>query len=318
MDIQDFIYLTAIDKYGNLTRAAAALYITQSALSQAVKNMERELGFTLVERKKSPAVFTDRGAVVLADAKGIVNEYYLMQKKWQAMADWQCGHLTVGISQTYNRFYMAKLLPVFLAENPHLQISVIEDTSDNLEEMLQRGELDLSIFSLPLTDRRLEYQVLFEEDILFAFPAGLGSNSENTSRSGSTGSPRSINKLMIASNQQKEEGCDLTRFRDEPFIMIKEGQRLNRICRDILASYQIEPQISFETKSVETVNPFVAQGLGCGFIPAPLAAAAPLPQVVYCPLTHPLARRSFVAAYPREDLLSVWGKRFINLAKGKS
>lgn len=293
MDIQDFIYLEAVEKYSNVTHAAKSLYITQSALSQAIKSMEEELGFVLVERKKSPAVFTDRGKIVIADAKRILAEYYMMQKKWVDMKNWECGHFTLGISETYNRFYLTKILPAFLQTYPHMRMDTIEATSDVLEDSLYRGALDVSIFSLPLKNRLLEYTPLFEEEILLAIPCN-----------------------HPLAEDVDETNCDLSLFRKEDFILIKEGQRLNGICLDILKSFHIVPNVRFETRSVETVAAFVNQNMGVGFVPEAILSR-PLPNVKYCRIHHPLAKRLFVAAYTKKELLSPWAKRFVEFVKGK-
>ena len=73
MNLNDIEYVVKIAETKKFTTSAEELYITQSALSQAIKKLEKELGVTLFARKRSEVILTDAGRLFLEDAQVILS-----------------------------------------------------------------------------------------------------------------------------------------------------------------------------------------------------------------------------------------------------
>lgn len=80
MRLEQLRYLVAIEKYGSLSKAAEQLYLTHSALSIAVNNLEKELGAKIFERTRKGLVQTDYGTLVLGSAKKVLQEISLIKQ----------------------------------------------------------------------------------------------------------------------------------------------------------------------------------------------------------------------------------------------
>ena len=176
---------------------------------------------------------------------------------------------------------------------------ITEEISSILEDMILQGKIDFGIFSLPIGNPKIRYEPIFDEEILFATPK----------------------RHPIADRIKAAKGgalprVDLSLFKDDNFIMVKEGQRLHTIGMDLCKKAGFVPKVVFESRNTETVNAFIAGGMGVGFIPEAIRKYS-LPEHLgrYFHLKGVQMRRSFVAAYHEDGYLSLAAKACIDFAR---
>lgn len=130
--IKQLKYALAVEKHLHFKKAADECAISQSALSNALNEMEKHLGFQVFERDNKKVLITPMGAQVLAKAK----EIYLQVNDLSKMAESQKSplstQLSLGIIPTIAPFLLPKVLPALHQQYPDLQLSVIEDQSQML------------------------------------------------------------------------------------------------------------------------------------------------------------------------------------------
>ena len=293
MQLRDYMYAVAIAEQGSFTKAAKHLYVTQSALSQGISKLEAELGVKLFNRETIPITLTQAGEIFVKDSYAILQIYGNIPKKMADLEHLRIGKLNIGISQFYGRYYFSKVIPLFRKKYPGIELHITEEISSVLEDMILNGSLDFSIFSLPNKSSLIEYEPIFDEPILFALP-----------------------KNHPLSKEHDNNNIDLSLFAQEGFIMIKEGQRMRSISMDLCSQAGFEPNIIFETRSVETVNAFIAAGMGVGFVPdAVRLVTLKEQQAAYFNLKNQNTTRQFVAGFMKGGYLSTAARTFIAFAK---
>lgn len=166
MEIRQLSYFVKAAETLHFTEAAALLFVTQSTLSQQIKQLENELGMLLFDRIGKSVRLTEAGTVFLDHARKILLE---IEKGKQAITDLNTsitGELKVGITYAFSSLILPVLSP-FIEKNPGIKIFVEYDGPDELEKRLKLSELDFILsFKNDPVDKDLEMQPLFTSGIV--------------------------------------------------------------------------------------------------------------------------------------------------------
>lgn len=156
--------LLAVVEHNNYTRAAENLSLTQPAVTQHIKQLERELGTKLFNRVSNEIKPTDTGHIAIRYAQRNIALY---QKLLQNIADEQhhIRRLTVGVTHTAESNVVAEVLGKYSAKNVGTSITIISDSINNLYEMLRNYELDLAVVEGKIQDGNIN-SLLLDTDSL--------------------------------------------------------------------------------------------------------------------------------------------------------
>ncbi|WP_184547453.1 LysR substrate-binding domain-containing protein [Mucilaginibacter sp. FT3.2] len=166
MEIRQLQYFVKAAETMNFTEAAAAVFITQSTLSQQIKQLEDELGMLLFDRIGRHVRITEAGHIFLTHASKILNE---VQKGKQAITELNnaaTGELNLGVSYAFTSLLLPALAP-FSTKYPGIKIIISYGSPEELEKKLRLAELDMILaFHNQSDDEDLEMQVLFSSSIV--------------------------------------------------------------------------------------------------------------------------------------------------------
>ncbi len=165
-------YLVALADTLHFGRAAAACFVTQSTLSAGLKELERQLGVTLVERTKRRVMVTPLGAEVVARARRLLSAAGEISDLVRAAAEPLSGPLNLGVIPTVAPFLLPKVLAKVRRAHPKLKLHLVEDLTARLLERLIAGELDLALIALPYRAPEIETLDLGDDAFLLATPPG--------------------------------------------------------------------------------------------------------------------------------------------------
>jgi DNA-binding transcriptional LysR family regulator len=171
MELRDLRAFVAVVDVGGMTRAAERLHVVQSAVSQAVKRLERELGLQLLERRPDGVRPTDPGEALARHARLILNSVARAQEDMAAFHGLDKGQLQLGILHTAVPLVLAPLLRKIGAAHPGLQIRVREGRVDELVDLLTLRMLDVAVTFLPAQFPGLEIRQLTSLDLAVVVPA---------------------------------------------------------------------------------------------------------------------------------------------------
>src|ERR1700722_4444439 len=172
MEIRQLRYLVALAEERNFTRAAAREHVAQPALSQQIRRLEEELGLALVARTTRRAAWTDAGAVLVARARRILAELEAAQTELQGLRGIQTGHVSIGAMHTMGPVDLSLALAIFHQRHPGVELTVREQASEEMAEMLRVDELDLAFLSVTerIESHGLGLHRLVSEELVVLLP----------------------------------------------------------------------------------------------------------------------------------------------------
>lgn len=151
MDTKRLAYFCAIVEQGRISRAAKALHMSQPPLSQRLKELEEELGTTLILRENGQWHVTDAGKILYERARTILADLDDVKRQVRDTADRIGGVVNIGVSTTCETRLLG-MLPAIHREYPDIRFRLAVMDSPSLERNIQEKKLDLAILLLPLED----------------------------------------------------------------------------------------------------------------------------------------------------------------------
>ena len=175
LDHRHLVALTAIADEGSFGRAAVRLGYTQSAISQQIASLERIVGLRLIERPGGPRPIslTEAGRILLRHAEAIEARLMAAKADMLALEAGDAGQLRVGTFQSVGARIIPTLLRRFSDAHPKVEV-VLRESADESEllEMIERGELDLTFWTLPVGAEPYESVELLRDPYVLVVPAG--------------------------------------------------------------------------------------------------------------------------------------------------
>jgi DNA-binding transcriptional LysR family regulator len=179
MELRHLRYFLAVADAMSFTAAAERLRVAQPALSQQIRDLERELGVTLIERGARTRALTEAGERFAARARRILLEAQTASEEMAALGSGRHGTVRFGSAlQSLTEGRVAALLAAFHRENPALRVSFREAHTRPLLSALAHGRLDLALVHLgegaggdlriEFEDFPVEIERLYEEALLLA------------------------------------------------------------------------------------------------------------------------------------------------------
>jgi LysR family nitrogen assimilation transcriptional regulator len=166
MDLRQFRSFVAVVEEGSINRAADRLNCSQPSVSVQMRQLEQELGLTLLDRRARGVTPTPAGERFFADCLKILGD---VEAARQRMGDWSrevSGALAAGIIPTISKGVLPKVLPDYAREYPSVDIRIAEAYSGTLTEWVLEGDLDFALVTEPPHDPSLDQRVVSNEALV--------------------------------------------------------------------------------------------------------------------------------------------------------
>jgi len=151
-DLFRIFYVVANSK--SISNAAKELYITQPAVSQSIKQLEKKLGGRLFFRTKKGIILTPEGEHIFKYIEQANNFIVSAQIKFTEMQNLQSGEIRIGASDTLCKYYLLPYLETFHNKYPHIRIQITNRTTPETISLLESGKVDLGIINLPIENKK--------------------------------------------------------------------------------------------------------------------------------------------------------------------
>lgn len=290
MELSQLRYLVALAEELHFTRAAAREHIAQPALSQQIRRLEEEVGLALVERTTRRVSITDAGELLVARARRMLAELEAANAELGALRGVQSGHVVVGTMHTMGPIDVALVLAEFHNRHPGIELTVRENDSEELAEMLRVDELDLAFLSV--TDRMeshgLGLHQLVSEELVVVLPPSHGLAGRARIR--------------------------MTDLADELFISYRPGARLRELLVAAGAQAGFEPHVTLESNESRRIRRLVSRGMGVAILPRS-DAVDPGAEVAVAALVEPALARDITLAWREGRRHPPAVSEFIELAR---
>ena len=143
-------FFDGVARLGHFGRAAEACEMTQPALSMQIKELERELGVELIERRPQGLTLSKAGQEIAHRAARILTERAILEIMPAIAAPCCPAPCTSGIIPTAAPYLLPPLLPLLREKFPDLDLHIRETQTEQLLQQLRDGSLDLLLLALPL------------------------------------------------------------------------------------------------------------------------------------------------------------------------
>ena len=147
-------------------KAAEACFVSQSAFSVAIRELESTLGVQLFDRTNKRVTITAMGQEIIVQARLVVRDLEALVDMTGVSNEPFSGKLRLGIIPTISPFLLPKILPQLRSHFPRLQLFLQEDTTQRVYEKLMSSALDLIIIAFPYELRNVEKMTLFKDPFI--------------------------------------------------------------------------------------------------------------------------------------------------------
>lgn len=154
-DLELYRVFCTVARCGSLSHAARELYISQPAVSQAMRRLEDSLSCSLFTRTSRGITLTSEGRMLYSYADKAVSLVTAAEDKLNRMRTLQSGGLMIGASDTLCQYFLLPYLERFHAEYPEVQLQVTNRTTPETVELLKIGKVDIALVNLPVEDDAL-------------------------------------------------------------------------------------------------------------------------------------------------------------------
>ena len=172
MELRHLRYFIALAGSLNFTRAAERLHVTQSTLSHQIKQLEDELGTPLFDRIGKRVALTEAGDEFLHHATKALREIDLGLGALRKDAPDTAGELRIGATQTFNLGFIPDCIASFHERHPRVRVVVEELPAEQIAARLQQGTLDLGIAYRPGVPGPLQFEPLYNEEMVLVVAQG--------------------------------------------------------------------------------------------------------------------------------------------------
>lgn len=164
MELDQMRHFLSVVRWGNFTRAAAEIGLSQPALSRSIQRLEEELGRQLLDRQTRKVAPTDPGRLLEARAREILMRADDLRS--ELCDDGLHGNIRVGAIPTIAPFFLPARLRIFQSRFPDARVIVQEETTAQLVRKVLDGDIDVAVAALPIEKKYLNVEKLFEEELL--------------------------------------------------------------------------------------------------------------------------------------------------------
>ncbi len=227
----------------SFSRAAEAAFVTQSAMSHLIKNLEDELGGKLLNRSGKTITPTSAGKILYDHAKKILEGYKSLENDIYNVVKKIKGPLYLGASTTVAKYLLPQVFYDFSRNYPEAQLNLSVSGPEKVVSELQQGKIDIGIVEGNIKDKRIIFREIARDEIVLI---------------ASDGNP--LTKRKIVAPQY---------LMDQSFILPEAGSGTREFIDEFLSIMKIEPQdinVIMTLSDPELLVQMVQSGLGIAFV----------------------------------------------------
>lgn len=239
--IRQLRYFVALCEEGHFGRAAARSFVSQSAFSTAIQDLESLLGAQLVDRTRRQVTITSIGQDIEVQARLCLRDVESLVEIAGKQQRPLTGPLRLGVIPTIAPFLLPGLLPGLRRKFSGLKLFLVEDQTEDLHTRLLDGDIDLMLLALPYDLRSTETMSLFRDKFCLAIREG--------------------------SSITNPENYRFNRLQSDSILLLEDGHCLRDHALDACRIRDTEKVSRFAASSLLTLIEMIDADLGISFLP---------------------------------------------------
>lgn len=276
----------------NLSKAAQNLYISQPAVTKAIKKLEANLNLSLFTRTSRGVTLTPEGKILYEHVKSAFSSLIRGEQELTSIRSLQSGHIRIGVSTTLCKYILLPYLQEFIRTFPQIKVSIFCQSSNETLKLLEDNQIDFGLIGEPFHQKNLIFHPTHEIQDTFVC------------------SKKYSNHLFPVT-----EDFEQRLFQTCTLLMLDKNNMSRQYIDNYFTEHQIFPSCLLEISTMDLLIEFAKIGVGVAcvirnFIEDELEMG----QLVELPLTFPIHSRKIGYAYLRQVPLSLSAKQFLTLA----
>ena len=301
----NYVYAVYLNK--SFSKAAEKLYISQPALSAAIKKVEEEIRLPIFDRSSNPIQLTPAGEYYIESIEKIMTIEKEMAQHFSGLLGNNRGTINVGSASFFCAYVLPAIMQEFQVEYPGYTINLLEANADDLIKCLRSGIVDI-ILDVEKLDPSIFHSVVWaEEQIVLAVPASLDVNRHLE--------PYRLTFEDVGSGRYLDPQypkINLKQFENEAFLLLKEGndmyQRGLKMCRRA----GFTPKVAMYLDQLLTAYYIACSGRGIAFVRASVTHSLEATnKVFFYKIDDENSVRNIMLYYKKSQPLSQGCKNFI-------
>ena len=255
----EYVYRVYQEK--SFSKAAEDLFLTQPALSMAVRKVEDSLGMPIFDRSVRPMRLTPAGEAYIQFVRNTRDLEQELQQQMQDIREVNTGSVRIGGSHYINAYILPGILSAFARRHPRVKIDLVESSSAVLSQMLSRREVDITFNCNPQFMEGFERYPAIEDHILLAVPKSFKINAGLMDRC--------LCADDIANKRHLQPDCPcvtLDAFRSLEFILLNPGNNLRDRAKRLFEEAGFSPKVRLELSQLVTAYHLANAAMGAAFI----------------------------------------------------
>ena len=286
LDYYRIFYETA--RYSSFSTAAGRLYISQSAISQCIHQLEDDLNVQLFVRTRKGVSLTNEGKILFMKVENAINSIEQGESQLERLRHLESGELRIAAGDTITTHFLLKYLEDFHATYPDIRIEMANSYSSQMLTLVKEGKADLAFVNMPMEDEELTFEECLEINDIFV----CGSD------------------LETKASYSWEEVAGL------PLILIEKNASSRHFLEKNFNEKNISLNPQIEVAVHDLLIRFASIHLGISCVIEQFASEELEKGIIKrIPLDPPLPKRSIGCAYLKNAPLSYAAKAFLDLIK---
>lgn len=295
MNLKQAKYIKTIALCGSLTAAAKKLYVSQPSLSQMLRQIEDEIGLPIFDRSVAPFRITYAGEKYLAAAETILAANAQLESQIREIKHDYSGRLRLGISVSRAMQVLPLVLPLFSQRYPHVTLEIRESGSNDLEDLLRRGEIDLALAAIESTSPHMTFELIEKETIGIL-----------------AGRDTAVAKRMISGTP-----ISIQDVKDEKFVCLTTSHSSRVVQDKLFLKNGFSPRVLLETDSLEVGRRVALEAGACMVLPnIYVDEYVRQKRGEFFPLADYENHRHFYACYRNDEFIPKYTRDFIQITTG--
>lgn len=247
MELRQLRYFLAVAREASFTRAAAAVHISQPGISAQIRQLESDLGATLVDRSGRSVRLTAVGEVVREHARAVLAEVASLRRAVDEMNGLVRGSLVVGMVTACTVTPLFDALSAFHRACPGVEVSLVEGDSAQLVAQVRKGAVDLALIGAAhRAPEGLDAWPIVSEPLVAAVPPGH----------------------PLADR----DGITLAELTGHPLVCLPRGTGVRAVLDEMTAARGLSPAVALQATAPGAVIDLAARGLGAAVLTASMLA----------------------------------------------
>ena len=238
MDIKKWKVMLAVDHHGSFTRAGLELGYTQSGITQMMKTLEKDVGFSLFKKVGHGTFLTDEAKALLPAIRSLLHAEEVIRQEIASLKGAQTGTIIIGTYLSCSIHWIPKIIQEFQQKHPDIHFKIIQGSEGELAEWIQERKVDIGFLSYQ-SEQRYQFLPVMNDELFAVLPKGH----------------------PLAA----QDAIPIEDFNDQPFIITEytPGSDIHRILKE----HQVTPDIRYVTVNEFSSLSMVEHNLGLAILP---------------------------------------------------